>query len=142
MQLNTLQPNHPGRRSREVGRGGKRGKTSGRGTKGQKARAGHKMRPELRDIIKKIPKLRGYRFHGITEKPFALSLLTVAAAFENGATITPKTLRTRGLIRENIKNIKILGSSKLNKKLTIKGMAVSGSARAVIEKAGGTIEAK
>ena len=42
-----------------VGRGGKRGKTSGRGTKGQNARAGRKKRPEMRDFIKRIPKLRG-----------------------------------------------------------------------------------
>ena len=42
-----------------MGRGGTRGKTAGRGTKGQNARAGRKKRPELRDIIKRIPKLRG-----------------------------------------------------------------------------------
>lgn len=46
-----------------VGRGGKHAKTSGRGGKGQTARAGNKRRPELRDIIKKLPKLRGYRFN-------------------------------------------------------------------------------
>src|SRR5438132_12001393 len=60
MQLHTLSPRSPRLRSRSVGRGGKRGKTSGRGGKGQTARAGHKIRPEMRDIIKKIPKLRGW----------------------------------------------------------------------------------
>jgi len=48
-----------------VGRGGKHAKTSGRGGKGQTARAGNKRRPELRDIIKKLPKNRGYRFKSI-----------------------------------------------------------------------------
>ncbi len=48
-----------------VGRGGKHAKTSGRGGKGQTARAGNKRRPELRDIIKKLPKNRGYRFRSI-----------------------------------------------------------------------------
>ena len=54
-----------------VGRGGKHAKTSGRGGKGQTARAGNKRRPELRDIIKKLPKNRGYQFKS-KKKPFVL----------------------------------------------------------------------
>lgn len=59
MQLHTLKPKTRSRKSQRVGRGGKRGKTAGRGTKGQNARAGRKKRPELRDFIKRFPKLRG-----------------------------------------------------------------------------------
>lgn len=59
MQFHSLKRKTPNRKSRAVGRGGKRGKTSGRGTKGQNARAGRKKRPELRDFIKRVPKLRG-----------------------------------------------------------------------------------
>ena len=59
MQFHTLKPKTRRKKSKTVGRGGTRGKTSGRGTKGQNARAGHKKRPELRDFIKRIPKLRG-----------------------------------------------------------------------------------
>ena len=59
MQFHNLQSKTKRKKSRPVGRGGKRGKTTGRGTKGQNARAGHKKRPEMRDIIKRIPKLRG-----------------------------------------------------------------------------------
>lgn len=59
MQLHTLKPKTPKKKSRQVGRGGTRGKTAGRGTKGQNARAGRKKRPELRDTIKRFPKLRG-----------------------------------------------------------------------------------
>jgi len=59
MQFHTLRRNTPNKKSKTVGRGGKRGKTSGRGTKGQNARAGRKKRPELRDFIKRVPKLRG-----------------------------------------------------------------------------------
>ena len=55
-----------------MGRGGKHAKTSGRGGKGQTARAGNKRRPELRDIIKKLPKNRGYQFKSI-RKQFKLS---------------------------------------------------------------------
>ena len=50
-----------------MGRGGRRGKTAGRGGKGQTARAGNKRRPELRDIIKKLPKNRGYQFKSIQD---------------------------------------------------------------------------
>ena len=59
MQFHNLQSKTKRKKSRQVGRGGTRGKTAGRGTKGQNARAGRKKRPELRDMIKRIPKLRG-----------------------------------------------------------------------------------
>lgn len=59
MQFHSLKRKTANKRSKAVGRGGKRGKTSGRGTKGQNARAGRKKRPELRDFIKRVPKLRG-----------------------------------------------------------------------------------
>lgn len=59
MQLHTIKSKTPRKKSRLIGRGGKRGKTAGRGTKGQNARAGRKKRPELRDFIKRFPKLRG-----------------------------------------------------------------------------------
>ena len=59
MQFHTLKRKTPNKTSHQVGRGGTRGKTSGRGTKGQNARSGRKKRPELRDVIKRVPKLRG-----------------------------------------------------------------------------------
>ena len=62
MQLHELKPTTPKKSAKRIGRGGKRGKTSGRGHKGQKARAGNSTRPEMREIIKKLPKLRG---HGV-----------------------------------------------------------------------------
>ena len=65
MQTNLLKRTHPNKKRMTVARGGKRGKTSGRGGKGQTARAGNKRRPELRDIIKKLPKNRGYQFKSI-----------------------------------------------------------------------------
>lgn len=61
MQIHELKRKHKNKKDRIVGRGGKHAKTSGRGGKGQTARAGNKRRPELRDIIKKLPKMRGYK---------------------------------------------------------------------------------
>ena len=71
MQIHNLKRTHKNKKDRLVGRGGKHAKTSGRGGKGQTARAGNKRRPELRDIIKKLPKNRGYRFKSV-QKPFLL----------------------------------------------------------------------
>jgi len=65
MQIHDLKRTHKNKKDRIVGRGGKHAKTSGRGGKGQTARAGNKRRPELRDIIKKLPKNRGYRFQSV-----------------------------------------------------------------------------
>lgn len=65
MQIHNLKRQHKNKKDRMVGRGGKHAKTSGRGGKGQTARAGNKRRPALRDIIKKLPKKRGYRFNSV-----------------------------------------------------------------------------
>ena len=60
MQIHEIKRVHAQKKSKLVGRGGTRGKTSGHGGKGQTARAGHRVRPAMRDIIKKLPKLRGH----------------------------------------------------------------------------------
>lgn len=79
MQIHNLKRTHKNKKDRLVGRGGKHAKTSGRGGKGQTARAGNKRRPELRDIIKKLPKNRGYQFKS-KKKPFLLSADKVLSA--------------------------------------------------------------
>lgn len=73
MQFHTLKRKTPNTKGRQVGRGGTRGKTSGRGTKGQNARAGRKKRPELRDVIKRVPKLRGRGKAGLRSRQGKLS---------------------------------------------------------------------
>src|SRR3954464_11752763 len=91
---------------RRVGRGqsSTRGKTSGRGGKGQTARAGNKRRPELRDIIKKLPKRRGYgKNRARTVNPmrmryFPVPLEALEATYENGAEVTLKGLAERNVI--------------------------------------------
>jgi ribosomal protein L15 len=65
MQIHNLKRIHKNKKDRLIGRGGRHGKTSGRGGKGQTARSGNKRRPELRDIIKRLPKNRGYQFKSI-----------------------------------------------------------------------------
>jgi large subunit ribosomal protein L15 len=138
MQLHDLQRVTPNKKEKRVGRGGGRGKTSGRGTKGQKARAGHSIMPAIREQLKKLPKRRGYRFKSIEEKPFVLNVGRLNAVFSSGDTVSVKTLGERGLIG-NAKVVKILGDGELSKKLTVAGCSVSASARAKIEGAGGSV---
>src|SRR3989338_4248239 len=101
MQIHNLQSGHPGRRARQVGRGGKRGKTSGRGTKGQLARAGRKLRPELRDIIKKLPKLRGRGRNFLKSRQkanIAVNLSQLEKVFSAGDTVTRASLISKKVI--------------------------------------------
>ena len=103
MQSHTLQRAHPNKKAIAVGRGGTRGKTSGRGTKGQNARAGHKKRPEIRDFIKRIPKLRGRGKNintSIQSKPFIVNLRVIEKVFKNGDIVSPTTLLEAKLLRK------------------------------------------
>lgn len=147
MQTNTLKPAHTRIKSPRVGRGGKRGKTSGRGTKGQKARAGHKMRPEMRDLIKKLPKRRGFgKNRSRTVRPQVIyspvNLAALEKAFEAGDSVTPLTLRQKGLVGTRggyVLPVKILGTGTLTKKLVLVDCFTSATAKAAIEKAGGSV---
>jgi large subunit ribosomal protein L15 len=102
MQFNNLKKNKSNRKAKQVGRGGTRGKTSGRGTKGQNARSGRKKRPEMRDIIKRLPKLRGRGKNFLKsrrEKPLAINISRVKGNFKAGEEITAKALLEKGLIK-------------------------------------------
>ena len=130
MQLHELKPKHKSKRKKRIGRGGKRGTYSGRGVKGQKSRAGRGPRPALRDIVKKIPKKRGYRFKSIKKKPQIVNLKDLQKHFKSGEKITPETLLEKGLISKikgRMPEVKILGQGKLTKKLTIEGCKMSKS---------------
>jgi large subunit ribosomal protein L15 len=144
MQINNVIRKTPNRTSIEVGRGGKRGKTSGRGQKGQNSRAGHKKRPEMRERIKKLPKLRGYAFKGIhSDYVWPVNLVTISENFENGAKVTPTTLVRAGVLKMNCTKkpvVKILSAGEITKKITVSGCRVSASAKEKIEKAGGSIK--
>src|SRR5579864_7481894 len=132
---------------RRVGRGqsSTRGKQSGRGGKGQTARAGHKIRPELRDIIKKLPKRRGYgknRGRTVVTRPdsFALPVSRLEALFESGQEITQRALQEKCIVtKRSGMSVKIVGSGDVSKKFNLKGVPASASARAALEKAGGSI---
>ncbi|MCE9643918.1 uL15 family ribosomal protein [Candidatus Parcubacteria bacterium] len=146
MQLHSLKRTHENKKKRYVGRGGKRGKTSGRGTKGQLARSGRKLRPELRDIIKKLPKLRGRgknSFKSTVVKPVTVTLSAIDKRFAAGEAVSPKTLSEKKLLlRLGGKNatVKVVGGT-LSKALSFSGLSLSASARKEVESKGGSVAA-
>ena len=143
MQIHQLKRENLNKKKRQVGRGGTRGKTSGRGMKGQKARAGRKLRPEMRDIIKKLPKKRGYRFASIQEKPFVINLAILDKAYVQNEEISPATLISKGLMKlkkGKVPKVKILGSGSITKKVVITKCQFSKVVEEKIKKVGGGIK--
>ena len=149
MQLHELKPTSARKSGKRIGRGGKRGKMSGRGHKGQTARAGNSTRPEMRELIKKLPKLRG---HGVNRAatvnaervlPVVVNVSALELAFKAGDIVSPKSLVVAEVIstvRRKAPVVKILGTGELTKKLIVEGCQVSASAKAKIEKAGGSVK--
>lgn len=147
MQLHTLKRKTQRQTKQQVGRGSKRGKTSGRGQKGQTSRAGRKLRPEIREIIKKIPKLRG-RGKNINKsfeiKPVVLNV-SVFSEMENGTILTPQKLvdlKLVKLLKGKVPKVKILANGEITNSLTFKKFTISKAAIEKIEKAGGKVYVK
>jgi len=147
MQLHQLKPIHKLKKRKRIGRGGKRGTYSGRGMKGQRARAGRKMKPVIRELIKKYPKLRGYRqklkAQNSKLKTAILNLEVLEKKFNTGEKITPEILLEKRIIRKikgKMPLVKILAKGEISKKLIIEGCQMSESAKEKIERAGGQIK--
>ena len=142
LKLHHLQP-APGSKKEKIrvgrGEGGRRGKTAGRGTKGLKAR--NSLRPGFEGgqtpLSMRIPKLPG--FTNPNKEEFAIVNLAALDVFDKVADVTPEELRSRGLIRHRGR-VKVLAQGELDKALNVKAHAFSASAKAKIEKAGGTAE--
>ena len=126
------------------GAGSGNGKTAGRGHKGQKARSGGGVRPGFEGgqmpLYRRLPK------RGFNNKRFSPAYIEVNVSdlekFENGATVTAQALAEAGVITlpKNNDGIKILGNGELTKKLDVKAVKFTASAKEKIEKVGGTTE--
>lgn len=144
MNLHTLM-NTKGARHRKIrpgrGMGSGKGKTCGRGHKGQMARKGHKHKPGFEGgqmrLVRRIPK-RG--FHNLTRKMYVPVNVGELSRFDDGFEVTSAVLKAGGLAKGHADGIKILGRGQLDKKLIVKVRAFSASARAKIEAAGGVCE--
>lgn len=143
MQLHQIKPTHKLKKKKRIGRGGKRGTYSGRGVKGQKSRAGRKLQPAIRELIKRYPKLRGYRFRSSPKnQQITLNLEVLEKNFNTDDKINPYILLEKGIISKIkgvVPQVKILAAGNLTKSLTVEGCQTSKSAKEKIEKAGGKI---
>ena len=145
MRIDTLSPAEGATtKAKRLGRGigSGLGKTSGKGHKGQLARAGRGMRPGCEGgqmpLQRRIPK-RG--FNNIFAKEIAtVNVSALDKTFEDGATVDIEALINAGLIKKALDGVKVLGNGEISKKLTVKVNAYSDSAKQKIEAAGGKAE--
>ncbi len=143
MQTHELRPKHKSRYRKIVGRGGKKGTYSGRGGKGQTARSGRKLAPVIRELIKRYPKLKGYRAFVLPNEFAVVNLPKLEKHFAVGDIVSPEMLVKKGvvnMVKGRMPKVKILGNGELTKKLVIENCKVSASAKAAIEKVGGVIK--
>jgi large subunit ribosomal protein L15 len=145
MKLSNLQKNNPNKPEVRIGRGGKRGKTSGRGTKGQFAHGGHGVRTQIRDEIRRLPKLRGRALHpnkSINPDSITINLSRLDQLCEKGAVVTFAWLKNMKLVPKMWKGsdtVKILGFGEMTKAITVQGIPVSTSATEKITQKGGSV---
>jgi large subunit ribosomal protein L15 len=147
MNLSNLKP-RPGatHRVKRLGSGESsgHGKTCGKGHKGQKARSGGSIRLGFEGgqmpLIRRVPK-RGFN-NAEFKTDWAIVNLGSLNKFDNGATVDEKTLLEAGVIRKPFDGVKILGAGEITRKLTVVANGASQSAKAAIEKAGGTLTLK
>ena len=144
MELSNLKPKKGARHAKKrVGRGpgSGHGKTSARGEKGQKSRAGYSRMLGFEGgqmpLHRRLPK-RG--FTNIFKKNYAVVNLADLERFDNGATVDEAALRAAGLVKGPHDGIKVLGNGKLSKKLTVSATKFSATAKQSIEAAGGTVQ--
>lgn len=143
MTLNELKPNSGSRKKRRrVCRGGKLGKTGGRGMNGQKSRSGGTKYPGFEGgqspWYRRLPKYRGFKNLFRTE--YQEVSLSDLEAFEDKATVNPESLLEKGIIKNVRSPIKVLGNGELKKSLTVNLHAFTTSAKEAIEGAGGKAE--
>jgi len=143
MKIHELELSSPTQRKR-VGRGigSGRGKTAGRGTKGQNARTGGGVRPGFEGgqnpLSKRLPKKRG--FVPLSQVHYQIISLSSLERLESGATADASTLAANGLIKHADRRVKLLATGTLTKKLTVKVHGASAKAKVAVEAVGGTIE--
>jgi large subunit ribosomal protein L15 len=129
---------------KRVGRGigSGRGKTAGRGTKGQNSRSGGGVRPGFEGgqnpLAKRLPKKRGFAALNPTE--YQVVNLGELSRLKDGQTVDPAVLAAAGLVKKSDALIKVLARGEITIKLTLKVHAASATAKAAIEAAGGTVE--
>ncbi len=145
MKLDNLPKAKEYKSIKRVGRGpgSGMGKTSTRGEKGQKSRSGASIPVWFQGgqspLFRRLPK-RGFNNKRFETKYATINLSDLNKFFNEGDVVTPEILKERGIIKNSLSGIKVLGNGELEKKLTIKANRFSSSAVTKIENAGGKTE--
>lgn len=139
MEIYNLKPTHQNKKRVRIGRGGKRGTYSGKGQKGQKSRAGHRLKSEGMQIILKMPKLKGLKNKSKQKKPIILRVKDLEKISINSI-INKNILFKAGIIKKESDPVKILDGGDIKKAVTIEKIPVSNGAKIKIEKSGGSIK--
>ena len=145
MKLNELSPSVPKKNRKRIGRGNSSGwgKTAGKGSNGQKSRAGGGVKPYFEGgqmpIYRRVPK-RGFSNTIFKKEYTVISLAFLNENFNDGEEVSLETLFNKCLIKKGRDGVKVLGNGELNKKLTVKVHKISKSAKAAVEAKGGTVE--
>lgn len=145
MQLHQLQPNTKRKSRKRIGRGGVHGTYSTRGLKGQKARAGARIRPDFEGgrtpLRRLVPKMRGAGFRKLwKQRPLAIGLSLLSSKFNDTEVINPESLFKKGLIFSKKQNFKILSNGVIEHKIVVENCSISKSAQEKIIKAGGQVK--
>ena len=145
MKLNSIYPNEGATKRRKrlgCGPGSGKGKTCGKGHKGQNARSGGGVRPGFEGgqlpLFRRLPK-RGFS-NAMFKTTYAVLNLSDLNKFEENTTITPELLKEMGILKNQLDGVKILGNGTLEKKLTVQANQFSKKAKEEIEKLGGKAE--
>ncbi|HEY91464.1 MAG TPA: 50S ribosomal protein L15 [Dehalococcoidia bacterium] len=145
MRLDILSPAPGARKARKrVGRGNGsgHGTYSGRGCKGQKSRAGYRIKPGFEGgqlpLIKRLPRKRG--FTNIFRTEYSVVNLAKLNVFEPESDVNPETLIAAGIVKSKKLPVKILGEGDIDRPLTVKAHRFSAAAKAKIEAAGGKVQ--
>jgi large subunit ribosomal protein L15 len=143
--MDFLKPPEGTRHAKRVvgrGRGSGRGKTSGKGHKGQNSRSGGGVRPGFEGgqmpIYRRVAR-RGFSNYPFKKHVVPVNLSSLQRVYKSGETVSLESLKEHGLVKKNVEYAKILGDGEIKKKLTVKDVPVSASARTKIEAAGGTV---
>ncbi|HRY36792.1 MAG TPA: 50S ribosomal protein L15 [Candidatus Magasanikbacteria bacterium] len=144
LNIHTLKPARgSNKKGKVVGRGNAsgHGTSATRGGKGQTARSGgaHRLRQKaFRRLMQSTPKLRG--FNSLEVKPETLTFETLEKKFQNGDKVNIASLMEKNLIKDTVKNVKIVNTGKLTKKLVFEGIKFTSTAAEIVKNLGGEIK--
>jgi len=134
MQIHHLKTTHKLKTKKRIGRGGKRGTTAGRGQKGQKSRAGHRIKQPIIELVKKFPKLKGLKNKSKQKKETLILHTSDLQKLQSKGILNKTILKSKNLIKDYGTNVKILFDKPIDFPIKIEGLQMSKKVKEELEK--------